>query len=95
MAKLPMLFFDILHKLPILLLTCPTVQSKKIKKMKNVDLVHFADGPEKAGEASRGKAASRPSSESDWMSQPQKSIQVNHISPLIPMFAKKTDAILR
>ena len=51
------------------------VQKNK-KKMKNVDLVHFADGPEKAGEASRGKTATRPSSESDRMSQPQKSIQV-------------------
>ena len=74
MTKLPILFFDIFQKLPILLLTCPTVQTKEIKKI--VHLVHFADGPEKAGEASRGEAASRPSSESDWMSQPQKSIQV-------------------
>ena len=81
-------FFDLLQKLLILLLTCPTVQTREILKMKNVDLVHFADGPEKAGEASRGKTTTRPSTESDWMSQPQKSIQVNYISPLISIFAK-------
>ena len=41
----------------------------------------FADGPEKAREVGRGKTTPRSSTESDWMSQPQKSIQVKKNLP--------------